>query len=317
MNYIGSVTSGMKWIELSHGFISCLCVVLSVAFFTLFERKSLAAFQLRCGPEKVGFMGLPQPIADALKLSMKEWVIPYRSNVMLYLFGPFVSFFISYMMWYLTPLEGQVVALKISVIWFMCFSSLNVYGMVMSGWSSNSKYSMLGTMRGVAQVISYEVGMGLLMFFPVVLGLSFEFFEILLSQNWVWIGFTSYVVLVSWIVCMLAEVQRPPFDLAEGESELVSGYHVEYSGMGFAFLFLAEYACLLMVGLLMMGLFFGVLEEFLVVGFGVLVAWGSVWLRACVPRCRYDQLMMLSWKTLCPLGLGGVILATIMKIKGN
>nr|UVJ66744.1 NADH dehydrogenase subunit 1 [Anadara cornea] len=307
----------MKPIEFSHGIISCLCVVLSVAFFTLLERKSLAAFQLRCGPEKVGFMGIPQPVADALKLSMKEWVIPYRSNMMVYLVGPFVSFFISYLMWYLAPLEGQVVALKVSVIWFMCLSSLNVYGMIMSGWSSNSKYSMLGTMRGVAQVISYEVGMGLLMFFPVVLSLSFEFFEILMSQNWIWIGFSSYIVLVSWIICMLAEVQRPPFDLAEGESELVSGYHVEYSGMGFAFLFLAEYASLLLVGLMVIGLFFGIMEEFLVVGFGVLIAWGSVWLRACVPRCRYDQLMMLSWKTLCPLGLGSVTLAVMIKIFSN
>nr|YP_009114565.1 NADH dehydrogenase subunit 1 [Tegillarca granosa]AID49102.1 NADH dehydrogenase subunit 1 [Tegillarca granosa]UAJ48183.1 NADH dehydrogenase subunit 1 [Tegillarca granosa] len=262
-------------------------------------------------------MGLGQPIADAFKLASKGWIIPFRSNVMLYLFGPFISFFISFSMWYLLPFESQVASFKWAVIWFLCLSSVNVYGVIVSGWASNSKYSMLGTMRGVAQVISYEISMGLLMLFPAVLGMSFEVYEIFSSQKWVWIAFVSYVALVSWSITMLAEVQRPPFDLAEGESELVSGYHVEYGGMGFTLLFLAEYGCLLLVGFMLVGLFFGALEEFSVVFFGLMAAWCSVWLRASVPRCRYDQLMMLSWKSLCPLGLGSVVLAMIMKISAG
>nr|QDP14168.1 NADH dehydrogenase subunit 1 [Anadara antiquata] len=313
----GFCTQSIAVVEVSHGFLVCLSVVLSVAFFTLVERKSLAAFQLRRGPEKVGMMGLPQPVADALKLASKEWVIPYRANEYPYLIGPFVSFFISFLMWYLVPFESQVGIMKWGIIWFMCLSSLNVYGVIMSGWASNSKYSMLGTMRAVAQVISYEIGMGLLMFFPAILGISFEFSEIMFGQSWVWTAFVSYVAFVSWVITMLAEVQRPPFDLAEGESELVSGYHVEYGGMGFALLFLAEYASLLMVGFMVVGLFFGALSELSVAVFGVLTAWGSVWLRASVPRCRYDQLMMLSWKTLCPLGLGSVVLAVVIKIMSS
>nr|YP_010401071.1 NADH dehydrogenase subunit 1 [Barbatia decussata]UQT66004.1 NADH dehydrogenase subunit 1 [Barbatia decussata] len=290
---------------LVYGLLVSLCVVLSVAFFTLVERKSLAAFQIRKGPQKTGILGLPQPIADALKLVMKDWWFPWRSNVYAFIIGPFFSFFVALIMWFLLPVASSGFIVKLGIIWFMCLSSLSVYGVMSAGWSSNSKYAMLGTMRAVAQVISYEISMGLILFFPVVLGGGFySINKISSSQCWLVLGLVFFQLTQSWLITVLAETQRPPFDLAEGESELVSGYHVEYSGVGFAAIFLAEYTSLLLMGAVSVAMFLGGVGDFLFICLAGVLAWLSVWVRASFPRYRYDQLMGLTWKVLCPLSLG-------------
>lgn len=196
---------------------------------------------------------------------------------------------------------------------FLCLSRVSVYGTIMCGWASNSKYALLGAMRAVAQVISYEVRIALLLLFPLLLYDSVSFESVYEGQEGLWTVFLAVPVSQMWLVTALAETQRPPFDLAEGESELVSGFHVEYRGAGFALIFLAEYTALLFMGMVRVCLFFGSSPDLLLVLKGVILSWCSIWVRARFPRYRYDQLMMLMWKTFCPGSLGALFILLAVK----
>nr|WBP69650.1 NADH dehydrogenase subunit 1 [Propeamussium sp. mt1] len=289
-----------------------LVVLLSVGFLTLFERKVIAFCQRRKGPEMVGFCGLGQPIADGLKLLSKEFFFPGCSNKFLYLFGPFVMLFHSLILWSCSPgVWGSGLFSAWSCLYILAVMSVGVYGMVMCGWSSNSKYSMLGAVRGLAQVISYEVMLVFIYLVPLFLGYSFNLVDVMSSS-----GLNFLVVfpfLAGWFFCVLAEAHRAPFDFIEGESELVSGFNVEYGGVGFTGIFIAEYSGIVFHSVLMSVLYFGgylgsLLEVFLVtfmVSFFSLIGLFIIVLCRCAfPRYRYDLLMSLIWCTILPVLMG-------------
>nr|AXA45223.1 NADH dehydrogenase subunit 1 [Clavatula tripartita] len=305
-----------------HSVISCLftyiCILLSVAFFTLLERKGLSYMQIRKGPNKVGLMGLPQPIADAAKLLTKEIAKPTMVNYSPYFVAPIFSFILALLLWQLYPSLYSTSYFKWGILFFLCVSSLNVYGTLLAGWASNSKYALLGSLRAIAQTISYEVSMALILLFPLFLVGSFNFVEIKESQEMIWLSFIMIPVSLMWFVTCVAETNRAPFDFAEGESELVSGFNIEYGAAGFALIFLAEYANILVMSLFSALLFLGgssmlVIESDLGFMFKVLFfAFVFIWVRASYPRFRYDLLMGLTWKSFLPAALSFLLLITIL-----
>lgn len=298
--------------------ISCLityvCVLLGVAFFTLLERKGLRYIQIRKGPNKVGLIGLPQPFADALKLLRKEIAKPLISNFWPYLGAPVISLFLALLLWQLYPSVRGVNYFTWGIMYFLCVSSLNVYSTLLAGWSSNSKYALLGRLRGIAQTISYEVRIVLIFLFPLYIISSFRFVEIKESQRYLWLILVIMPVILIWFVTCVAETNRAPFDFAEGESELVSGFNIEYRSYGFVLLFLAEYANIIVMRLFTALLFIGanyfggysrdlifILKVFFVIFL-------FVWVRGRYPRFRYDLLIQLTWKTFLPISLCLLIL---------
>nr|YP_010225313.1 NADH dehydrogenase subunit 1 [Cipangopaludina longispira]UDD73403.1 NADH dehydrogenase subunit 1 [Cipangopaludina longispira] len=298
--------------------ISYICVLLAVAFFTFLERKGLSYMQLRKGPNKVGFIGVPQPIADAAKLLTKEIVKPIFSNYFLYLGAPVFSFSLALLLWQLYPGCFSIVYFKWGVLFFLCVSSLNVYGTLLAGWSSNSKYALIGSLRAVAQTISYEVSMVLIFLFPLFLAGSFSFFDIKDSQGVVWFIFLMCPISFLWFVSCVAETNRAPFDFAEGESELVSGFNVEYGAAGFALIFLAEYANILVMSLFSVVLFLGgpflmvLCSDFVMMVKVMVLAFLFIWIRASYPRFRYDFLMNLTWKLFLPIALVLLLFLLVM-----
>jgi NADH-quinone oxidoreductase subunit H len=289
-----------------------LPVFISVAFLTLFERKVMASMQRRRGPNIVGFLGLLQPFADALKLLAKETVIPHASNSWIFVFSPTLSLTLALASWAVIPFQSGLVLvdLNFSVLYIFVISSLAVYAIIMSGWASNSKYSFLGSLRAVAQMISYEVSMGLIVMSVLVCAGSFNFSEIVLAQGDIFFFVPLFPLFLMFFVSALAETNRPPFDLPEAENELVAGYFVEYGGAGFALFFIAETANIILMSFLTSIFFFGGW------GMGVLgtsVFWlalkvlffcfAFVWVRASLPRYRYDQLMFLGWKVFLPCSI--------------
>nr|AXA45210.1 NADH dehydrogenase subunit 1 [Clionella kraussii] len=305
-----------------HSVISCLftyiCILLSVAFFTLLERKELSYMQIRKGPNKVGIMGLPQPIADAAKLLTKEIAKPTMANYSPYFVAPVFSFVLALLLWQLYPSLYSTSYFKWGILFFLCVSSLNVYGTLLAGWASNSKYALLGSLRAIAQTISYEVSMALILLFPLFLVGTFNFVEIKESQEMIWLSFIMIPVSLMWFVTCVAETNRAPFDFAEGESELVSGFNIEYGAAGFALIFLAEYANILVMSLFSALLFFGgssllVIESDLGFMFKVLFfVFAFIWVRASYPRFRYDLLMGLTWKSFLPVALSFLLLITVL-----
>lgn len=297
-----------------------IIVLINVAYFTLAERKILAAVQRRRGPNVVGFVGLLQPLADGLKLLLKEAVYPSSANVILFLIAPILTFMISLMCWAVIPFGGYGMVFfdyHLGILYLFVLSSLEVYGVLFAGWSSNSKYAFLGCMRSSAQMISYEVSMGIILLNVVVCAGSFNITEIVNAQKDVWYVCPLLPVCIIFFISALAETNRHPFDLPEAEAELVSGYNVEYSSMGFALFFLAEYSNMLLMSLLTVLLFFGGWHPpFDIIPFTLIP--GSFWLslkslvfmlffilaRGCLPRYRYDQLMRLGWKVFLPFSLG-------------
>nr|BCO38848.1 NADH dehydrogenase subunit 1 [Vargula hilgendorfii] len=273
-------------------------VLMGVAFFTLLERKILGYTGMRKGPNKVGYMGILQPFADAMKLFTKEDVVPMKSSVMLYMISPVLALFIPLCMWCVFPYWFVGVEFSWGWLYVFCGLGMGVYSLFLSGWSSNSKYAVMGSLRAVAQMISYEVVLAMVvMLFVFFLG-SYD------------MGLWSYTSLLGagllpllwiWMTVILGESQRSPFDLAEGESELVSGFNTEYSGVGFALLFMGEYGAILLMSMLSSVLFLGSVVDSI---FFPVVLWffGFVylWARATFPRVRYDQLMYLAWKSLLP-----------------
>nr|BBQ05076.1 NADH dehydrogenase subunit 1 [Cipangopaludina japonica] len=289
--------------------LSYICVLMAVAFFTLLERKGLSYMQLRKGPNKVGYVGVPQPIADAVKLLVKEVIKPVFSNYILYMGAPVLSFGLALLLWELYPSCFSLNYFKWGVLFFLCVSSLNVYGILLAGWSSNSKYALIGSLRAIAQTISYEVSMVLILLFPLFVIGSFSFLDIKDSQEMVWLMFLMSPISFLWFVSCVAETNRAPFDFAEGESELVSGFNVEYGAVGFALIFLAEYANILVMSLFMVVLFLGGPffvswnSDLIMMSKVLFLAFMFIWIRVSYPRFRYDFLMNLTWKSFLPLAL--------------
>nr|UEP17962.1 NADH dehydrogenase subunit 1 [Ophiocreas oedipus] len=290
-----------------------ISVLVSVAFLTLLERKVLGFIQFRKGPNIVGPLGLLQPFADGLKLFIKENFPPSSAGNLLYFISPVMFFFIAFVLWGVIPLYKSGLNISLSLLVIITFSSLSVYGILGAGWSSNSKYSLLGSVRAVAQVISYEISFGLILLPIVIIVGSWGLDSFVgLQEEGVWLGLPCFPLLVMWYISSLAETSRTPFDLSEGESELVSGYNVEYSGAPFALFFVGEYANIILINIISVIIFLGGGSPFVSVFWSLLLmgvkavffVFSFLWVRASFPRVRYDQLMMMMWKNFLPLSIG-------------
>nr|UCU57424.1 NADH dehydrogenase subunit 1 [Appasus japonicus] len=281
-----------------------ICVLVAVAFVTLLERKVLGYIQIRKGPNKVGLMGLLQPFSDGIKLFFKEQTYPNMSNFIIYFFSPIFMLMLSFVIWCLFPFFVNVYSFNLGVLFFLCCSGMGVYGVMLSGWSSNSNYALLGSLRSVAQTISYEVSMSLIMICMLIFVFSFNFIDFKFYQEGVWFLFFSLPLFFAWFSSCLAETNRSPFDFAEGESELVSGFNVEYSSGGFAFIFLSEYMNIIFMSVLTCILFLGCSIDSLLFFFQIVfVVFMFIWVRGTLPRFRYDKLMYLTWKVFLPMSL--------------
>nr|YP_010586354.1 NADH dehydrogenase subunit 1 [Limnocentropus hysbald]UZZ44129.1 NADH dehydrogenase subunit 1 [Limnocentropus hysbald] len=281
-----------------------LSVLISVAFFTLLERKVLGYIQIRKGPNKVSMRGVIQPINDAIKLFSKEFIFPYMSNFMLYFFMPMFSLFLSLFIWVIIPYLSNLLNFNWGVLFILCCLSLSVYLIMLMGWSSNSNYALLGSLRGVAQVISYEVSLALMFLSLVFLILDYNLMMFYLYQKKMWFICILFPLSLSFLSSMLAETNRSPFDFAEGESELVSGFNIEYGSGGFALIFLAEYSSILFLSMIFCVMFLGA-DIFNLIFFFKMIILGFIfiWVRGTLPRYRYDKLMYLAWKLYLPISL--------------
>nr|QGX43516.1 NADH dehydrogenase subunit 1 [Panulirus polyphagus] len=285
-----------------------ICVLVAVAFVTLLERKVLGYVQIRKGPTNVGIAGILQPFSDAVKLFSKEQTSPVLSNFFVYYLSPVFSLTVSLVGWSVMPYDLGMMNFYMGALFFLCCLSLGVYPVMSAGWSSNSKYSLLGSLRAVAQTISYEVSLALVLLSFLFLTESFnlEFFS--LYQEKVWFLWITLPLSGVWLASCLAETNRTPFDFAEGESELVSGFNTEYSGGGFALIFMSEYSSILFMSMLFSVMFLGSdLFSFLFYMKLVGVAFIFIWVRGTLPRFRYDKLMYLAWKSFLPVSLNYLI----------
>jgi len=316
--------------------IIVLPVLIAVAYFTLAERKIMGSIQRRKGPNVIGFLGLLQPLADGLKLLVKETIIPSNSNLFLFILAPILAFSLSLLNWAVIPFSESCVLsdLNVGILYLLSISSLNVYSIILAGWSSNSKYSFLGAVRSTSQMISYEVSIGFILLNVVLCSNSFNLTNIVLSQNKCWFFLPLLPMFLIFCVSMLAETNRHPFDLPEAEAELVSGYNVEYSAMTFALFFLGEYGNMLFMSTLLSILFFGgwlpspIFSDLFLnyipnmpsfffsfkILFGVFL---FIIARAALPRYRYDQLMDLGWKCFLPLSVSYLIFTASILISFN
>nr|YP_010272380.1 NADH dehydrogenase subunit 1 [Mimotettix multispinosus]UKE80377.1 NADH dehydrogenase subunit 1 [Mimotettix multispinosus] len=289
-------------------------VMVSVGFFTLLERSVLSYIQIRKGPNKVGFMGLLQPFSDGMKLFMKEQFFPINSNYMIYMICPMLGLVQSLFLWILFPYYINCLEFELGLMFFLCCSSLGVYGMMICGWSSNSLYSMLGCIRSVSQAISYEVSLSLILLCFFILIDSYSLLGISFLQGSIWFMFFSVPIFLCWLSCCMAESNRTPFDFSEGESELVSGFNIEYGGGGFALLFISEYSSIIFLCLMTCVIFMGSnFNSLLFYSKLVFMCFFFIWVRATLPRYRYDKLMYLAWKCYLPLILNYMIFFIMMK----
>nr|YP_010852976.1 NADH dehydrogenase subunit 1 [Pseudocoladenia festa]WGM81155.1 NADH dehydrogenase subunit 1 [Pseudocoladenia festa] len=290
-------------------------VMVGVAFLTLLERKILGYIQIRKGPNKVGFMGLLQPFADALKLLSKEQMYLNNSNYLSYYFSPIMSLILSLMLWMMIPYFFQLINFNLGVLFFFCCTSLSVYAVMVAGWASNSNYSLLGGLRSVAQTISYEVSLSLILMSCVIMIMDFNLLVFKFYQELIWFFFLMLPLSMCWMSSSLAETNRTPFDFAEGESELVSGFNVEYSSGGFTLIFLSEYSSILFMSLLFSIMYLGGYELSLMFYLKMIfISFLFIWVRGTLPRYRYDKLMYLSWKIYLPLSLNFLLFFIGIKI---
>nr|YP_009487796.1 NADH dehydrogenase subunit 1 [Anopheles argyritarsis]AWB98588.1 NADH dehydrogenase subunit 1 [Anopheles sawyeri]AWB98679.1 NADH dehydrogenase subunit 1 [Anopheles argyritarsis]AWB98731.1 NADH dehydrogenase subunit 1 [Anopheles sawyeri]AWB98783.1 NADH dehydrogenase subunit 1 [Anopheles argyritarsis]AWB99199.1 NADH dehydrogenase subunit 1 [Anopheles argyritarsis] len=292
-----------------------ICVMVGVAFLTLLERKVLGYIQIRKGPNKVGFNGLLQPFSDAVKLFTKEQTYPLVSNYISYYFSPVFSLFLSLLIWMCIPYLIKLYSFNLGVLFFLCCTSLGVYTVMIAGWSSNSNYALLGGLRAVAQTISYEVSLALILLSFIFLIGNYNFLNFYNYQSYIWFIFFCFPLGLVWLASCLAETNRTPFDFAEGESELVSGFNVEYSSGGFALIFLAEYSSILFMSMLFVVIFLGGDIYSLLFFFKLtFISFIFIWVRGTLPRFRYDKLMYLAWKSFLPLSLNYLFFFVGLKI---
>ena len=306
-----------------------LPLLISIAYFTLIERKILSSIQRRKGPNVVGIFGLLQPLADGLKLFTKETILPSNSDIILFILSPILTFFLSLVSWVVIPLGPGMfyTELNLSVLYLLAISSLGIYGIIIAGWSSNSKYSFLGALRSTAQMISYELTISFSIICVALCSKSLNLISIVLAQKKVWYCIPLFPVFIIFCITCLAETNRHPFDLPEAEAELVSGYNVEYSAIGFTLFFLGEYSNMLLMGSLSVILFLGGW----LAPFNLSFLPGSFWFslklilfviffivaRAILPRYRYDQLMRLGWKVFLPFTISWVLYTASILISFN
>ena len=306
-------------------------LIVTMAYMTYFERKVLAYMHSRRGPNRTGPFGLLQPWADAGKLSFKEIIFPTKANKVLFVIGPMLVMMPALAVWAVIPFgEGMVIAnINAAMLYVLALTSLGVYGLIIAGWASNSKYSFLGAMRSSAQTISYEIAMGAALICVVMVSGSMNFNDIVASQakgiaggsifSWNW--FALFPVFLVYLISAVAETNRAPFDVAEGESEIVAGFHVEYSGFAFALFFLAEYIFMILIGALTAIMFLGGWLSPFPQSWGMIgapsafwmfakmafILYGYLWIRATFPRYRYDQIMRLGWKVLIPVTFVAIV----------
>lgn len=291
-------------------FISWLFIILGVlirvAFIILLERKVLGYIQIRKGPNKVGLAGVIQSFSDAIKLFIKEQIRPLKSNRIMYYVSPCFSIFIILFLWISLPKSDGLTNYFFSSIFFICCTSFRVYAIIGRGWSSNSNYSLIGAIRGVAQTISYEARMVILFIRIILFVSSYDFNYFIKEGSFIVYLFIFFPLLIFWYISRLAETNRTPFDFAEGESELVSGFNIEYGRGGFALIFLAEYASIIFISYLMTLLFLSSLNYIGAMGFNIIsfiFVFSFIWVRSCYPRFRYDKLIVLAWKIFLPVRL--------------
>lgn len=293
----------------------------AVAYLTLAERKVIGYMQVRIGPNRVGYFGLLQPIADGLKLLMKEIVIPSQANKALFLIAPVLAIAPAFAAWAVVPFDMNLVLADVDagLLYILAMTSVAVYGVIIAGWASNSKYAFLGSLRSAAQIVSYEIAMGFALVGVLMCANSLNLGKIVMAQagglfNWYWLPL--FPLFVVYFISAVAETNRAPFDVAEGESEIVAGFHVEYSGMAFAVFFLAEYANMILVSMLAVIMFLGgwlspipgIPDGFLWLLLKVaLMLFFFLWFRATFPRYRYDQIMRLGWKVFIPITLVWIV----------
>nr|WKU84011.1 NADH dehydrogenase subunit 1 [Microdon globosus] len=295
--------------------ILIICVLVSVAFLTLLERKVLGYIQIRKGPNKVSILGLFQPFSDAIKLFTKEQTYPLLSNYISYYISPIISLFLSLLIWMCMPFFIKLFSFNLGLLFFMCCISLGVYTIMVAGWSSNSNYAMLGSLRSVAQTISYEVSLALILLSFIFMIMTYNLINFYYYQKLMWFFFYLFPLSIIWFIISLAETNRTPFDFAEGESELVSGFNVEYSSGGFALIFLSEYSSILFMSMLFSLIFLGGnIFSFMFYIKLLCMSFMFIWVRGTLPRFRYDKLMYLAWKSFLPLSLNYILFFVGIKI---
>ncbi|MGQ2966587.1 NADH-quinone oxidoreductase subunit NuoH [Methylophilus sp.] len=303
-----------------------LPLMVCVAYLTYFERKVIGFMQVRIGPNRVGPFGLLQPIADALKLLFKEIILPTASNKVLFFIGPILTIAPAFAAWAVIPFDATLVLANIDagLLYILAMTSVAVYGVIIAGWASNSKYAFLGSLRSAAQIVSYEIAMGFTLVGVLMCANSLNLGKIVMGQEggfWHWYFIPLFPLFIVYFISAVAETNRAPFDVAEGESEIVAGFHVEYSGMAFAVFFLAEYANMILVSMLAALMFLGgwlsplpflpdsILWLFAKVAFLLFM---FLWFRATFPRYRYDQIMRLGWKVFIPITLVWIVVVAAM-----
>ncbi len=303
--------------------ITVAILLLSVAYLTLFERKVIGYMQLRKGPNVNGPFGILQPILDGVKLLLKEITTPAKSEKFTFFLAPMITFFLAIIAWAVIPFSpnGALANLNVGILYLLAISSLGVYGVIIAGWASGSKYPFFGAIRSSSQMISYEVSMGLIIICVLLFAGSLNLTEIVMAQKNMWFAIPLFPMFVIFFISTLAETNRHPFDLPEAESELVAGFNVEYSSMGFAAFFLGEYANMMLMSAITSILFLGGwLPPFEFLSFIpgalwliikiVLLLFVFVWVRAAIPRYRYDQLMRLGWKVFLPISIAMIVLTS-------
>ncbi len=340
------IETAINWIQSNYMVWTVLKIVVitlplitAVAFYTYFERKVIGAMQIRIGPSRVGPLGLIQPFADVFKLLFKEIILPAKANLFLFVLAPVITLAPAFAAWAVVPFSDFLVLADVDagLLYVLALTSLGVYGVIIAGWASNSKYAFLGAMRSAAQTVSYEISMGFALVGVLILAGTLNLREIVLAQqggifDWYWLPL--FPLFVIYMISGLAETNRAPFDVAEGESEIVAGFHVEYSGAAFAVFFLAEYANMILISGLTAILFAGgwlspfqgvpllgdtILGEGSILWFlakTVFFMFLFLWYRATFPRYRYDQIMRLGWKVYIPITLVWVMIAALMSVLG-